>query len=274
MSTSFKELSGSPQEFFGPQGMTAVRRLICAWNDRRALVGELLGDASAPGGGSPANYPGTPDLVAARIEVEPLAEDLVRQDFSSLIEGINAYEGFAKITVHYELLDASAAANLPQEMEAPANTFLTYATDLDDQTVRVPGDSLALPGNPTATLSAAPAFVGETPTVFPAAAMGDVILPVSIHRLAWHRVASPPWTAIRECQGMLNDGEFLGVPAGRLLFDGVKTARELLGLADGDPQLAWRLEYRFREKPLLLDSTPPLFGTADFTRLLTFEESE
>jgi hypothetical protein len=170
-----------------------------------------------------------------------------------------------------ESLDPPSGVNLP---EVPENTFLTYETDRDAETVRVPGDSLALPGIPQSAVSSTPPLVGDPISVFPAAAMGDVHLPITIHRLTWHRVTNPPWTAIRECQGMFNDGEFLGVPAGQLLFDGVKTTREPLGLADGNPQLAWRLEYRFREKPLLLNTSPSPYATADFSRLLQFEEME
>ena len=259
MSIPFKELSGSPHESFSPQGMKAERWLICAWTDRRSLVQELLGDGYEFGGSSPVNYPDSPNIAAVRIEVEPLTDDLMLQDFTEVTEGLNAYQGFAKITVHYELLASSAGVNLPQD--APPNTFLTYEMDLDAETVRVPGDALSWPGNPAA--------------VFPAAAEGDVLLPVTIHRLTWHRVLNPPWTAIRACQGALNDSEFLGVEAGLLLFDGVRAAREFISLPDLDnPQFGWQLEYCFREKPLLTNTTPPVFRSGDFSGLLRFEEFE
>jgi hypothetical protein len=267
MPAPFNELSGSPLETFAPDGMKANRRLICAWADRRALVAELLG------GAAPANYPDSPNLVAVRIDVEPLADDLVRQDFTSLTEGLNAYQGFAKITVHYELLASSPGATfLP---DVPVNTFLTYETDCDAQTVRVPGDALGWFANQSTTVSSSPPLVGVPISVFPAAAEGEVLLPVTIHRLAWHRVAAPPWTAIRECQGTLNADAFLGAAAGQLLFDGAKATRELLTFSDPNtPQFAWRLEYRFREKPLLLNTTPSLYATGDFSRLMQFEEIE
>jgi hypothetical protein len=100
-----------------------------------------------------------------------------------------------------------------------------------------------------------------------------VILPVTVHRLTWHRVVNPPWTAIRACQGTLNQSEFLGVEAGLLIFDGVKAEREFLSLPDlDDPQFGWQLEYRFREKPLMTKVTSPIFLSSDFSRLLRFEE--
>jgi hypothetical protein len=135
MSIPFKELAGSPHESYGPQGMTAERRLICAWTDRRYLVQELLGDGYEFGGSSPVNYPDSPNIVAVSIKIEPLCDDMIRQDFAKVTEGLNAYQGFAKLTVHYELLTPSLGMNLTQD--APANTFLTYQMDLDTETVRV-----------------------------------------------------------------------------------------------------------------------------------------
>ena len=259
MSTPFKELSGSPHESFGPEGMKAERRLICAWADRRLLVRELLGDGYEFGGSSPVNYPGSPNIVAVRIEVEPLADDMIPQDLANIAEGLNGYRGFATITVHYELLMSATGANLPQDV--PQNTFLTYEMDRDAVTIRTAVEDLSWAGNPEVDL--------------PAGMNGDVILPVTIHRLTWHRVVNPPWTAIRACQGALNEAEFLGVEAGLLLFDGVRATREFISLADLDnPQIGWRLEYRFRENPLLPNTAPPVYPSGDFSRLLRFEEAE
>ena len=253
----FKELSGSPHESFGPKGMTAERWLICAWSDRRLLVQELLGDGYELGGSSPVNYPDAPNIVVVRVEVEPLTDDLVRQDFTALTEGLNAYQGFAKLTVHYQLLAASAGVGLPQE--APPNTFLTYELDRDTETIHVSGDALASSAG--------------VPTALPIGVQADVALPVTVHRLTWHRVASPPWTAIRTCQGAVNQDEFLGVEAGQLLFDGAKTAREFVSLPDlDDPQFGWQLEYRFREKPLVANTAGVVLPTADFSTLLRLEE--
>jgi hypothetical protein len=257
MSIPFYELSGSPHESFGPKGMKAERRLICDWNDRRLLVQELLGDGYEFGGSAPLNYPGAPNIVAVSIEVEPLADDLVRQDLTELTEGPNAYRGFAKITVHYQLLASTPGASLQQE--AAANTYLTYQLDFDAETVRLPGDDLFWPGNAGADFSSG--------------SEGEVRLPATIHRLTWHRVVSPPWTAIRECQGALNQSEFLGVAAGLLMFDGVAADREFLSLPDLDnPQFGWQLEYRFRENPLMSKAASPIFRSEDFSRLLRFEE--
>jgi hypothetical protein len=181
------------------------------------------------------------------------------------------------------LLDAVSGVNLP---EAPAGTYFTYEVDREAETVRVPAESLTIPTDPPAAAAiaepgevsnASPSdrpLVGYPIAEFPASATGDVALPITIHRLTWHRVAAPPWAAIRACQGALNESEFLGCPAGQLLFDGVRATREIVSHPDANtPQFAWRLEYHFREKPLLLNTTPSSVPTADFSQLVTIEES-
>jgi hypothetical protein len=256
MSTLFKELPGSPRENFDPDGMTAVRQLICAWDDRRALVEEILGDGYEFGGQNPVHYPGVSSVVAVRVQVEPLADDLVKQELAELTDGPNAYQGFARLTVNYELLVPADRANLP---EIEPQTFLTYRMDQSTETVTFAGEELYWPGNPEAT--------------FPSDAEGNLLLPVTIHRLTWHRAVNPPWSAIRTSSGTFNDAPFLGAAAGTLLFDGAVAEREFLRISDLDtPEFGWRIEYFFREKPLATQSSQPLFATSDFSKLLKFEE--
>jgi hypothetical protein len=101
MTTPFKELPGSPTESYDYNGMKAERQLICAWNDRNALVEEILGPAYLMGTLTPISYPGNPYALAAKVEVAPLTDDMVKQTLSSLTTGLNAYHGFAKVTVKY-----------------------------------------------------------------------------------------------------------------------------------------------------------------------------
>jgi len=43
MAVTYEELQGSPQESWDVQGgFSATRSLLCAWADRRTLIGELL----------------------------------------------------------------------------------------------------------------------------------------------------------------------------------------------------------------------------------------
>jgi hypothetical protein len=101
MPTPFKELPGSPTENYDSNGMKAERQLICAWNDRNALVEEILGPGYQSGTLTPIAYPGVATALAAQVTVEPLTDDTVKQTLSSLTTGLNAYHGFAKVTVKY-----------------------------------------------------------------------------------------------------------------------------------------------------------------------------
>ncbi len=118
MTIAFKELAGSPIESYGPDGVQAERRLLCAWDERRLLVQQLLGDGYEFGGSSRATYPGTDNVVAMRARVEAFGDDVVKQSLTQLTEGLNAYHGFAKVTISYELLVPSDRADLPRRRRA------------------------------------------------------------------------------------------------------------------------------------------------------------
>ncbi len=255
MSVAFKELAGSPLETYGPEGMRAERRFLCAWDDRHALVEQLLGDACVFGGSSRSHYPSKSSVVAMRVRVEPFDEDLKPQQFEGLSDGLAAYHGFARVTVDYELLVPSDHADLPA---AEDNTFLTYRMEPGHETLTLAGDGLVWPGNSAATLSSD--------------ADGVVLLPFTRHRLLWQRVLSPPFDAIRNSTGTLNQSTFLGAAAGTLLFEGVNAEREFLQVPDlADTEFAWRLEYLFRENSLATVAGQPLFRSTDFDALLTYE---
>ncbi|MCE5301847.1 MAG: hypothetical protein LLF97_01910 [Planctomycetaceae bacterium] len=232
MSIAFKELAGSPTEHYGPEGVRAQRRLVCAWDDRTALVEELLGDGYEFGGCRRANYPGTAHIVAMRAQVEAFADDVVPQTLSEVTEGLNTYRGFAKVTVDYELLASANREDLPTVIEG---TFLTYRMRRGWETISLRGDDLQWENEPSAEV--------------PAEAIGAIRIPIVEHRLSWRRVVRPPWTAIRAAAGAVNDAEFLGAAAGSLMFDGAAAEHEFIRISDTDDvEFAWRLEYIFRER--------------------------
>ncbi len=253
MTPPFHELAGSPVETYGPEGLTARRTLACAWADRAAMVRTLLGDAYPFGDGDRAAYPTAPAAVAMRVRVEPLMHDPAGQPLAGLSDGLSAYRGFARVTVDYEML-ADPAAGLP---ESEPGTLLAHRIEPAEEHVLLPGDALAWPGNPAA--------------VFSADARGTVRLPATRHRLAWYRVVRPPWPVIRSSTGALSQAEFLGATAGTLLFEGAVARREFLRLSElHAAEHVWRLEYSFRENPLL--PAADLLPTADFAALLQFGE--
>lgn len=232
MTIAFKELAGSPIETYGPAGMTARRLLLCAWDDRQSVVERLLGDGYRYAGQSRAPYPDKPGVVAIRARCEPLTDDLVLQTFGDLTEGLNRYNGFAKVTVDYELLVPTERPDLP---ETEPGTFLGYRQDSAGERIRLPAHSLAWQDEPTVpvTSEAAP----------------SVRIPMIVHHVTWHRVVRPPWETIRSGQGTVNSGTFLGAPVGTVLLDGVTADREFLGFDSLDKaELGWRIGYTFRER--------------------------
>ncbi len=132
--------------------------------------------------------------------------------------------------------------------------------------------------------------------------MPTLRIPVIEHQVTWRRVPDPPWDAIRNCAGAVNNDSFLGAAAETLLFDGAKADCEFTGLGDFlEPQFGWRLTYVFREKLIkvvegvggpqtygwnhtyrdvpfpysewdrLVDQNgSPLYATADFSALFEF----
>ncbi|MEN6406837.1 MAG: hypothetical protein ABFC77_10225 [Thermoguttaceae bacterium] len=268
MSIAFKELAGSPTENYGPDGVQAQRRLVCAWDDRAAMVEELLGDGYEFGGRRRANYPGTANVVAMRAQVEAFGDDVVPQALSDLTEGLNAYRGFAKVTVDYELLATADRDDLPAAVEG---TFLAYRMRRGWETISLRGDDLQWEDEPSAEV--------------PVEAIGAIRIPIVEHRLTWRRVVRPPWTAIRAATGTVNDAKFLGAAAGTLMFDGAAAEHEFLRISDADDvEFAWRLEYIFRERTarLLIPGVaagwnhqyrPTPIGSANWDRLHSVAQS-
>ena len=237
MTVAFKELAGSPVETYGPEGFRAERVLLCAWDDREQVVEQLLGDGYEYGGRSRAQYPDKPDIVALRTRCEPFTNDVAPQVLSELTEGLNRYHGFAKLTVHYELLVPSERDDLPS---IEPGTFLTYRQDYGSERMKLPGHSLAWQGEP------------DVPV--PTEAVPAVRLPILEHHLTWHRVVNPPWEAIRRGAGTVNTGDFLGAAAAHVLLVGATAEREFVRIGElAKAELAWRIGYVFLERVIQTD---------------------
>ena len=259
MSIAYKELTGSPVEKYDATGMTATRLFICPWDDRNSFVQEILGTGYQSGISDPVAYPGASSVLAINVKVEPLADDLEIQDLGDLAGGLNSYQGFAKVTVSYKKQAESSALNVVASIASQSQ--LTYSTELTYDVLTLPGGNLYLPGN--------------TQVEFPTAAQGTVRIPVTKHILTWSGVTNPPWTAIRNSKGTWNNAAFLGAAAGTLLFDGA-TVKGLFPSISNISECAsgCDLEYTFREKPLVAQSSINLFATSDFSLLLQAEETE
>jgi hypothetical protein len=231
----FKELAGSPVETFMLEGMKAQRRLLCAFEDRYALVGTLLGGASPDQ--PQMSYPGQPAVVASRVRVEPFEKRPDNQGtFDNLTSDLNSYSGqYVEVVVQYDLLGDDGQPPRPPGIDP--SLWITYRRGLGREHLILPAGAVQWSGDPSG------------------AASGDAVpvlrIPITEHFVTWHRVVSPPWSAIRACTGAVNDGLFLGASAETLLFAGAKADRRLAGLDDQQQALCgWRVTYLFREKTI------------------------
>jgi hypothetical protein len=121
----------------------------------------------------------------------------------------------------------------------PPDTLVTYRMNFGGQAMTLPSYNLRwqLEGSVPVAPDAVPCLR----------------VPITEHQITWHRVASPPWDAIRTCQGAVNADVFLGAAAETLLFDGASATPEFVGFdAQNEPQFAWRLVFVFREKAIKL----------------------
>jgi hypothetical protein len=244
MTVAFKELAGSPKETYAPEGLRAERHILCAWEDRLAMVAALLGDGYALGGTRRAAYPDRPPVVAMRVEVAPFhARPDDQGAFNDVTAQLNSYSGqYAELTIAYELLEVGSR---PGEPAHESGTFLAYRMGFSNQEIALPGDAFHWEVQP------------EVPVT--ADAIPVLRVPLVEHRLTWYRVSAPPWDAVRACVGCVNTAEFLGAVAGTVLFDGVTADREFIALqSDGRAQYAWRLVYVFRERAARSSPAPGL----------------
>jgi hypothetical protein len=237
MTIAFRELAGSPLETFAPEGMKAQRRLVAAWEDRHALVAELLGQGYALGGPAPAAYPGRPRVSAARVRVEPWPPSPDNQGaFTDVAAQLNSYSGqFALLTIDYELFEEDAARGDLPSIEP--DTFLTYRMDFGAEYEQWPAQALR--------------WVSDPSLPVPPDAVPVLRVPLAEHHVTWHRVLNPPWAAIRQCVGTVNGAAFLGAAAETVLLDGATAEKQFLGVNELHvPQYGWRINYVFREKAI------------------------
>jgi hypothetical protein len=151
---------------------------------------------------------------------------------ADLCADLNSYSGqWVEVTVDYELVGAGRSDMPP--VSAP--TFLTYRMDFGGEYVLLPDYTLSWASDATAPV---------TPDAVP-----TLRIPIVEHHLTWHRVASPPWDAIRASVGAVNAATFLSAAAEAVLLDGAQAEPEFIGLdGDNQPCLGWRITYVFREK--------------------------
>jgi hypothetical protein len=234
MSVAFKELGGSPVEQYGPDGFRARREFLIAWEHRDAFAAALLGTAASHGGAPQVRYPGKSSVFAVRLRYEPFDPDNPDpKALASLTDGLNGYSSsFAKATVEYETFNPRDRVDGP---ENEIGTHLTYRMLYGVEPSQITAGGWKWIDQPSV----------PAPSDVPLIKM----LPVTDHHLTWHEVIQPPWETVRELQGKVNSGEFLGCPEGTVLFLGAE-ANKLFrsGFSAEQSGFCWRINYVFRER--------------------------
>ena len=246
MGVPFEELAGSPQIRVGTEGLTAVRMFRVAWDHWQSFLQELVGHYRLVGGQwtfvDPQPFPGMPNLVVQRVEIEPFEPALPDQQIlNDPARGLNTYsQSGAKVTAWYENLveqDPDALGRLPK---VPKGTFLTYESRSSLEYV----------------LTSARIWRWDMPDPQPLTSDNapGVLTPHTLIKLTWHRVPYPPWNAIRALRGHVNATPFLGAPAETVLFTGARIKRQFHFYQRGG---FWKVEYYFQETARFLsDGTP------------------
>lgn len=236
MGTAFKELDGSPVEYYSSDGIRAEREILVDWDDRAAMLRELMGDGYEFGGGTKAVYPNMETVVVATVRVKRFPSGPDEQGaFTDITSDLNSYTGkFARMSVTYELLASDGGR---EDLPTPEpDTWLTYAMDIGGK-YQMRDDRHLL-------------WDTDATQPIPPDVAGTMLIPESEHILTWHNVSTPPWTTIRECRGTVNDAAFCGAPVGTVLFEGCKATREFTSQkqAIDEMQFNWRLQYTFLER--------------------------
>lgn len=235
MSVYFRELAGSPVEWYDSDGFHAKRHFITKWEQRDAFAIELLGEAAAHGGSLSTSYPGKTHVFAVKLRYEPLDPDYLDQKtLESLTGDLNSYSrSYAKATVEYHTVN-------PMDREdGPSNetgTHLTYKMLHAGEYLPIGPDGWSW---------------NDTSVAIPYTQALTKWVPTTEHYLTWHSVVNPPWSTIHSLQGTINDSEFLSCPAGTVLFEGAE-ANKLFraGFEEGASPFCWQIKYRFRERSI------------------------
>ncbi len=245
---AFNEISGSPKRIQTSVNAEAERRGIIAWSDIDALIAQVFPSTINAGivveQGAGVAYPGNSFLRADSIEFvphfgeeDPTTNVDLSQDFDTLTTYTSALATIVYLTQKF--------AQGEEEQEEDPTTFLRHRWSIGGEFLSLGGDSAIweLDGEQSADTE---------PAVF---------VPTVEHEITWPRVTSPPFAAIRDRIGKVNDTELNFVTGTiakeTLAFVGAEIQREVLS----DGSRAWEVTYRFSERRVVsLDEDADLSG--------------
>jgi len=227
-----QEIGGSPKELYDRNGFSAERVFLVPWEKRQEFTEKVLASPEV------LTYPGQAQTVAVRLKMEPLEPDAIElnsvQDIAADLPGYGG--SFLKSTVYYESISDNDRDDLPV---TPPGSWITYRMEI---------------GAVEETLSLADWKWFDLPSLaLPNDYSGVKRIPYTEHHLTWHQVVGPPWTAISQLQGKVNQAAFLGCAPGTLLFDGAvgyKLYRKGDTISENPSSFTWQIRYVFRERSI------------------------
>lgn len=241
---------------FGRKGSSAIRTVVCDWNDQSTLINTVLGGAVIVGGVitflPPQPFPQAPWMYATQTKITGIGTKSVNHYTSGL--DMVGYE-FARIAITYAPLDISGSGSSTE----------TGAEDLDfsNEIYTMPTGSLY--------------YVGHTEPIPDQAAPG-VRLGNATFTKEIKSVPQLPTSVIISLLGTINNATFLGAPLGQMLYCGCHSNRRYTAVGASNWDLSHSLAFRtqrwdYAYDPIgqawtqVVQATGLLYQQTDFTRL-------
>lgn len=212
---------------FGVDGSTATWVVKIAGSDILAFIQEMSPGITfvSPWGYTIAAVLTHQDFTWLRMEsihFEPFIEDPPHDS--------GRYYTYVRATVRFkgDCLNLGAGSGEDQPT-VPSGTYLSYNREASAMLQTMPGHGFqwATAGTQVET----DVDVGK-------------VITTAAHTFRWTNVTDPPWDAINEARGRVNDRTFLGRPAGTLLFSGDTVDREF----NEDGTDTYQVGYTFHER--------------------------
>ncbi|MCL2304784.1 MAG: hypothetical protein FWC43_05515 [Planctomycetaceae bacterium] len=227
-----QEIGGSPKELYDRNGFSAERVFLVPWEKRQEFTELVLASPEV------LTYPGQAQTAAVRLKMEPLEPDAIElNSVQNIATDLPGYGGsFLKSTVYYESVSDNDRDDLPV---TPSGSWITYRMEIGatEELLLLTGWKWSdLPGQ-----------------ALPSDFSGVKRIPYTEHHVTWNQVVGPPWTAILQLQGKVNQVAFLGCEPGTLLFDGAvayKLYRKNDTINDTPSSFTWQIRYVFRERSI------------------------
>jgi hypothetical protein len=185
--------------------------------------------------------PDFPNCFCTEVFIDPLQPDSPGGQASSdmVKSAVNSYTNGMVLTARYETMvhkgqdlhrkfDIDVWDNASATIGASTGTFLWLEADFGGEIYVAESGTFRWVDEPATTIT-------DTPV--------GITVPSAQFVIDWWPVIHPPWTAIRENQGCVNDAAFLGYPAGCVLYQGCQPILEPRLYDEGS--LYWRLKHRF-----------------------------